>query len=69
MVALEVNDTGIGANKEDLRNTKGFGWSQISERLVATYGDQATINLVALDGYNTSAKITFPYVEVESSLE
>jgi two-component sensor histidine kinase len=66
MVSLEVNDTGVGANKEDLIDTKGFGWSQVSERLRATYGDQSAINLVALDGYNTSARITFPYVEIES---
>jgi LytS/YehU family sensor histidine kinase len=68
-VSLEVNDTGAGAMAEDFLKTKGFGWAQVSERLTATYGNKATINLVALDGYNTSAKITFPYIEVESAFE
>jgi Histidine kinase len=71
-VSLEVNDTGTGAMAEDLLKTKGFGWAQVSERLAATYGGNATINLVALEGYSTSAKITFPHVEhveLESSFE
>jgi sensor histidine kinase YesM len=67
MVSLEVNDTGTGANKDDLLNAKGFGWMQVSERLIATYGEKATINLVALEGYKTSAKISFPYEELGSS--
>jgi Histidine kinase len=66
MVSLEVNDTGVGANKEDLINTKGFGWAQVSERLSTTYGQSSTINLVASHEYNTSARIKFPYVETES---
>lgn len=69
MVSLEVNDTGVGASKEDLINTKGFGWAQVSERLVATYGQKSTINLIASHEYNTSARITFPYLAAESSDE
>lgn len=67
-VSLEVNDTGAGTSKDDLINTKGFGWTQVTERLMATYGKNSAINLVALDGYITSVKITLPYEEAESSL-
>lgn len=69
MVSLEVNDTGAGANKEDIAKTKGFGWAQVSERLLATYGTSSALNLVLSDEYNTSAKITFPFVSKESTFE
>lgn len=68
MVSLEVNDTGAGTSKDDLINTNGFGWTQVAERLMVTYGQNSTIDLVALDGYITSVKITLPYVETEGSL-
>jgi signal transduction histidine kinase len=60
-VVLEVNDTGTGVNQDDLLRTKGFGWAQVSERLVTTYGHKSTINLIATEAYKTSAVITFPY--------
>jgi signal transduction histidine kinase len=60
-VVLEVNDSGMGVNKDDLLQTKGFGWAQVSERLITTYGHKSTINLIATDLYKTSAVITFPY--------
>lgn len=62
-VVLEVNDTGLGVDKDDLQNSRGFGWTQVSERLLATYGHNATINLIATEAYKTSAKITFPYIK------
>jgi Histidine kinase len=62
-VLLEVNDTGSGVHPDDLINSNGFGWTQVSERLIATYGHHATINLVATEAYKTTAKITFPYIE------
>jgi Histidine kinase len=61
-VILEVNDTGLGVHKDDLLKSTGFGWAQVSERLIATYGQKSTINLIATEAYNTSAKITFPYI-------
>lgn len=60
-VVLEVNDTGLGVHKDDLLKNNGFGWAQVSERLIATYGHKATINLIATEAYKTTAKITFPY--------
>jgi sensor histidine kinase YesM len=60
-VVLEVNDTGLGVHKDDLLKSNGFGWTQVTERLVATYGQYATINLIATEAYKTSAKITFPF--------
>ena len=69
MVSLEVNDTGIGANSEDIAKTKGFGWAQVSERLLATYGISSALNLVVSDEYSTSAKITFPFDTKEITQE
>jgi signal transduction histidine kinase len=60
-VVLEVNDTGTGVNKDDLLQSKGFGWTQVSERLLTMYGHKSTINLIATEAYKTSAVITFPY--------
>lgn len=60
-VSLEVSDTGVGVNDEDLLASKGFGWSQVKERLLSTYGESATINLIATEAYKTSAMITFPF--------
>ena len=34
MVSLEVNDTGIGTNQDEVEKTNGFGWAQVSERLL-----------------------------------
>lgn len=62
-VSLEVNDTGVGVNDEDLLASKGFGWAQVKERLVFTYGESATINLIATEAYKTLAKITFSYLK------
>lgn len=61
-VVLEVNDTGTGADKDDLFKGNGFGWTQVKERLMTTYGHKATINLIATETYKTSAKITFPFI-------
>lgn len=69
MVSLEVNDTGVGTNQDEVKKTNGFGWAQVSERLLTTYGDKYTINLVAAEGYITSVKITFPYTEAEESMQ
>jgi signal transduction histidine kinase len=67
MVSLQVNDTGSGANIDDITHAKGFGWTQVSERLATIYGNKATINLVAPVGYKTSARITLPYSEAKGS--
>jgi Histidine kinase len=60
-VVLEVNDSGVGVHPDDLLNSNGFGWTQVTERLINTYGHKATINLVATETYKTSAIVTFPY--------
>lgn len=69
MVSLEVSDTGTGTKQDDLIETNGFGWSHVAERLTATYGDKAAINLVAIDGYSTCVKVTLPYNETEIAFE
>jgi signal transduction histidine kinase len=69
IVSLEVNDTGAGANKEDITNAKGFGWMQVSERLAAIYGNKAAINLISNHPYKTSARISLPYSDVEGFIK
>ena len=61
-VVLEVSDTGVGgAPTMSDAEPKGFGLSQVSERLATTYGTSSTITFVADEAYKTSARIVFPY--------
>ena len=61
-VVLEVSDTGVGGapNMSDTE-PKGFGLSQVAERLATTYGTSSTITFVADETYKTSARVVFPY--------
>ena len=66
-VVLEVSDTGVGGmggvGGVTLSETqgKGFGLSQVAERLATTYGALSTIHFVANKAYSTSARVIFPY--------
>ena len=57
---LEVIDTGVGLATEP-ESAKGFGLTQVRERLKTTYGSQAAISLLANSAGGTSASITFPF--------
>jgi signal transduction histidine kinase len=61
-VVLEVSDTGVGCSQAsgDLE-PKGFGLSQVAERLATTYGPASTITFVADEAYSTLARVVFPY--------
>ena len=58
---LEVIDTGVGIATEP--EIKGFGLTQVRERLKTTYGSQAAISFAANSAGGTSASITFPLVK------
>jgi Histidine kinase len=67
-VVIDVSDTGVGSDAEELSRAKGFGIKQVTDRLAATYGDKGTIIFIATEAYNTLAKVTFPYnKELETS--
>ena len=57
---LEVIDTGVGLATEP-ESAKGFGLTQVRERLKTTYGSQSAISFVANSTGGTSASITFPF--------
>lgn len=56
---LEVIDTGAGFAAEP-ENAKGFGLTQVRERLKTTYGSQSAIIFVANGACGTRATITLP---------
>ena len=61
-LVLEVRDTGVGgAPTSGATESKGFGLSQVAERLATTYGVSANITFVADEAYKTSARVVFPY--------
>lgn len=66
-VVIDVSDTGVGSDAEELSRTKGFGIKQVTDRLAATYGGKGTISFIATEAYNTLAKVTFPYIEQGNS--
>ncbi len=58
---LTVSDRGVGGLTADaLTAGKGFGLSQVRERLASTYGAAATITVVPVAGFATSLQITLP---------
>ena len=59
---LEVTDTGVGFATEPEAG-KGFGLTQVRERLNTTYGSLSAISFVANSAGGTSASITFPLVQ------
>ena len=59
-LVLEVIDTGVGLATEP-ESAKGFGLTQVRERLKTTYGSLSAISFVANSAGGTSASITFPF--------
>ena len=63
-ITIEVNDTGVGLSSA-VATPHGFGLTQVRERLVATYGGDGAIEIVAGQAYGTRASVAFP-CEVQS---
>jgi sensor histidine kinase YesM len=57
LLTLDITDTGVGLTQTPSEG--GFGLAQVRERLVTTYGPDATIKLIADDPAGTRASITF----------
>jgi len=49
MLLLEVRDTGVGPDSANAQHGTGFGLAGIRERLATLYGNQAGLELVAVD--------------------
>jgi sensor histidine kinase YesM len=62
-LCLEVCDTGLGLTPDakPAEVGKGFGLSQVRERLATVYGSAGTLKLVAAQEGGTRATIQFPY--------
>ena len=59
MLKLQVLDNGVGLAHEGAAQ-QGFGTAQVRERLQATYGTQAAIEIIAASAGGTCATISFP---------
>jgi hypothetical protein len=60
-IAIEVCDTGVGLSGEGPAQGKGFGTTQVRERLAALYGDRASIEFAGGDAVGCRAVIRYPY--------
>jgi LytS/YehU family sensor histidine kinase len=66
LLVLDVIDTGLGLNPDTSTAPthsapgKGFGLSQVRERLATLYGNASAIELVAVHAGGTRASITIP---------
>ena len=61
LLVLEVIDTGLGLKPEaNSVQGKGFGLSQVRERLATLYGNASAIELAATHAGGTRASITIP---------
>jgi signal transduction histidine kinase len=62
-LCLEVCDTGLGLTPDAKPGEvgKGFGLSQVRERLATVYGPAGTLKLVAAQAGGTRATVQFPY--------
>jgi sensor histidine kinase YesM len=59
-LTLEVSDTGLGCSPDDTPAGSGFGLAQVRERLLTTYGAQATLALSTPPGGGTTVTLSFP---------
>lgn len=71
-IRLEVADTGVGLHALvqghiDIVTNGGFGLVQVRQRLQTTYGPQATVEFMANNPQGTSAIITFPHKNSQST--
>jgi len=63
-LVLEVTDTGLGHTTDATRPGSGFGLAQVRERLVTTYGDKASFELIAATPCGTSARVHIPLKKI-----
>jgi len=59
VLTLEVIDTGVGLPADTNART-GFGLTQVRERLAATFGEQATIDLSPVASGGTRVTLSYP---------
>ncbi|MES2974194.1 MAG: histidine kinase [Pseudomonadota bacterium] len=59
---LEVKDTGVGAGAAPAGG-KGFGMTQVRERLATLYGAPASLDFAAVEGQGACVTIRFPFKE------
>ncbi|MEO5605982.1 MAG: ATP-binding protein, partial [Polaromonas sp.] len=62
LLRLQVLDSGVGLAHEgqEQQERPGFGTAQVRERLAATYGARAAIEIVAGSAGGTCATVRFP---------
>jgi two-component sensor histidine kinase len=60
-VVLEVDDTGVGLTDDALATAKGFGTSQVRERLATLYGPRANIDFTQGDAGGCRVVIRYPH--------
>jgi len=59
-VVLEVCDTGVGLADSTPANGKGFGMTQVRERLDTLYGERASIDFAGIDSGGCRVVIRYP---------
>jgi hypothetical protein len=60
-VVMEVRDTGVGLSGESPDAGKGFGMTQVRERLATLYGDRAGISFAAAPEGGCRVVIRYPF--------
>jgi hypothetical protein len=60
-VLIEVSDTGVGLSGDSPASGKGFGMTQVRERLATLYGDRASIELGNGDAGGCRVAIRYPH--------
>jgi signal transduction histidine kinase len=63
LLVVEVADTGVGLSPQAdalARPGRGFGLTQVRERLASAYGERGAIELIAASAGGTCATATFP---------
>ena len=58
--SIEVRDTGLGLDHAHARHGGGIGMTTSRERLVALYGERATLTLNPAQPQGTLARLTLP---------
>jgi signal transduction histidine kinase len=59
-IVLEVSDTGVGLSGHAPASGKGFGMSQVRERLATLYGERASIDFAASETGGCRVVIRYP---------
>jgi LytS/YehU family sensor histidine kinase len=59
-IVIEVSDTGVGCSGEAPTGGKGFGMSQVRERLATLYGDKARFDFANVDAGGCRVVVRYP---------